>query len=89
MATPLPIVKPDAAERFSRICSDCGICTSSLRPHVKEACAFLVQKYDELELTVQGHARRAGTDEVYFGPYKKSCASGGNAPSPGRSGRGW
>ncbi|MCS7080530.1 MAG: Coenzyme F420 hydrogenase/dehydrogenase, beta subunit C-terminal domain [Chloracidobacterium sp.] len=71
MATPLPVVKPAPTERFSRICSDCGICTSSLRPHVKEACAFLVQKYDELEVAVQGHARRAATDELYFGPYEK------------------
>lgn len=71
MTTPLPLLNQGSTEKFSRICSDCGICTSSLKPMVKEACAFLVQKYDDLEVSVQGHARRDGTDEVHFGPYEK------------------
>jgi coenzyme F420 hydrogenase subunit beta len=73
MSASLPVLPSSHAsgERFSRICSDCGVCTSSLKPHVKEACAFLVQKYDELEVSVQGHARRTDTDEIYFGPYER------------------
>jgi len=61
-----------AAERLKgrpKICSDCGICSSSYRPLITQACMFVDNKAEQIELKLHGRNRKDG-DELLFGIYR-------------------
>lgn len=61
-----------AAERLKgrpKICSDCGICSSSYRPLLPAVCAFVESKAEAIERRLHGRNRNDG-DELLFGIYR-------------------
>ncbi len=57
------------AERFKgrpKLCSDCGICSSSLQPQMARACVFVNNQHEALEHKLHGRNRHDG-DELLFG----------------------
>ncbi|NJN15671.1 MAG: coenzyme F420 hydrogenase [Oscillochloris sp.] len=60
------------AERLKgrpKLCSDCGICSSSLRPRMPDACVFVENQSEAIEQRLHGRNRRDG-DELLFGIYR-------------------
>jgi coenzyme F420-reducing hydrogenase beta subunit len=49
-----------------KLCSDCGVCSSSLRPHMARSCVFVRNQSEQIELSLHGRTRRAG-DELLLG----------------------
>ncbi|NJM05397.1 coenzyme F420 hydrogenase [Candidatus Gracilibacteria bacterium] len=61
-----------AAERLKgrpKLCSDCGVCSSDLRPTMARSCVFVENKVEALELMLHGRTRHAG-DEMLFGIHR-------------------
>ncbi|NNJ08956.1 coenzyme F420 hydrogenase [Chloroflexales bacterium ZM16-3] len=61
-----------AAERLKgrpKLCSDCGICSSSYRPLLPQVCVFVDNKSEEIERRLHGRNRKDG-DELLFGIYR-------------------
>lgn len=57
------------AERLKgrpKLCSDCGICSSELRPQMARACVFVENQHEVLERRLHGRNRHDG-DELLFG----------------------
>lgn len=65
-----------------RLCSDCGLCDSALKPHMAEACTFVRNHIAELEPKLFGRRRRDG-DELRFGVYQSMHAARMRTPVPG------
>jgi coenzyme F420 hydrogenase subunit beta len=60
------------AERLKgrpKLCSDCGICSSSYRPLLPQVCVFVENKSEQIELKLHGRNRNDG-DELLFGIYR-------------------
>ena len=58
-----------AAERLKgrpKLCSDCGICSSSYRPLLPQVCVFVENKSEQIERKLHGRNRNDG-DELLFG----------------------
>ena len=55
-----------------RLCSDCGLCDSHLRPRMPETCLFVRNRAEEVEQRLHGRRRRAG-DEMRFGIYREQA----------------
>jgi 3,8-divinyl protochlorophyllide a 8-vinyl-reductase (ferredoxin) len=53
-----------------RLCSDCGLCDSWLRPRMAETCLFVRNRMEETELRLHGRLRNPG-DETDFGIYRE------------------
>jgi len=53
-----------------RLCSDCGLCDSFLRPQMAETCLFVRNRADEIEQRLHGRLRNPG-DEMRFGIYRE------------------
>jgi 3,8-divinyl protochlorophyllide a 8-vinyl-reductase (ferredoxin) len=49
-----------------KLCSDCGVCSSDLRPHMARSCVFVRNQAEQIELTLHGRTRRVG-DELLLG----------------------
>ncbi len=49
-----------------RLCSDCGLCDSLLRPRMAETCPFVRNRAEEIEERLHGRRRLPG-DELRFG----------------------
>lgn len=64
-----------------RLCSDCGFCDTSLRPHMAQSCVFVENRTEELERRVHGRAR-ATPDELLFGVYRRMLAARLRTPNP-------
>jgi coenzyme F420 hydrogenase subunit beta len=61
-----------AAERLKgrpKLCSDCGVCSSELRPAMVRSCVFVQNRTAELELALHGRTRYDG-DELLFGIHR-------------------
>jgi coenzyme F420 hydrogenase subunit beta len=57
-----------------KICSDCGLCGSSLRPLMAQSCTFVQNHVAEVELRLHGRTRQPG-DELLFGVYREMYAA--------------
>jgi coenzyme F420-reducing hydrogenase beta subunit len=57
-----------------RLCSDCGLCDSFLRPRMAEACVFVRNRTGEVERRLFGRLRQPG-DEMRFGIYQEMHAA--------------
>jgi coenzyme F420 hydrogenase subunit beta len=64
-----------------RLCSDCGLCDSWLRPRMSDLCLFVNNRAEEIELKVHGRRRKAG-DEMRFGIYREMLAARLRRPDP-------
>nr|AUG32727.1 hypothetical protein PLO_754 [Paulinella longichromatophora] len=54
------------------LCSECGLCDSRWVAYVKEACPFLHQQFEAMELRVHGRSRNLDSEkELYFGVYQR------------------
>jgi 3,8-divinyl protochlorophyllide a 8-vinyl-reductase (ferredoxin) len=55
-----------------RLCSDCGLCDSYLRPLMVETCLFVRNRMEEQELRLHGRRRLPG-DEMRFGIFREQA----------------
>jgi coenzyme F420-reducing hydrogenase beta subunit len=54
------------------LCSRCGLCDSRWVAYVRQACAFLNQRFEAMEAEVHGRARDLDNeDELYFGVHQR------------------
>ncbi|HRD41592.1 MAG TPA: Coenzyme F420 hydrogenase/dehydrogenase, beta subunit C-terminal domain [Prochlorococcaceae cyanobacterium AMR_MDS_5431] len=54
------------------LCSECGLCDSRWVAYVKQACPFLHQQFEAMELEVHGRSRNLDLEEeLYFGVYQR------------------
>ncbi len=53
-----------------RLCSDCGLCDSWLRPQMADTCLFVRNRIEEIEQRLHGRRRNPG-DEMRFGIYRE------------------
>jgi coenzyme F420 hydrogenase subunit beta len=50
------------------LCSDCGLCDTRWVAYVRQACAFLEQRFEAMEIAAHGRSRDLDQeDELYFG----------------------
>lgn len=52
-----------------KLCSDCGVCSSSARPAMARSCVFVRNQAEQIELRLHGRNRREG-DELLLGVYR-------------------
>lgn len=65
--TQLTLLSADARLKGRpKICSDCGLCDTSLRASMAQACAFVKNKTADIERDLHGRTRDAG-DEMLWG----------------------
>ncbi len=57
-----------------RLCSDCGLCDSSLRPLMPRSCVFVQNQVGDLEQRLHGRIRQ-GAEELLFGIYRTMYAA--------------
>lgn len=77
-------LKPSSRRPAKELCSECGLCDTYYIHYVKEACAFINQQIDKLE--VQTHTRSRNLDnpnELYFGVHQDMMAARKIEPLPG------
>ncbi|AUB85581.1 Coenzyme F420 hydrogenase/dehydrogenase, beta subunit C-terminal domain [Candidatus Thiodictyon syntrophicum] len=55
-----------------RLCSDCGLCDSWLRPQMADTCLFVRNRMEEIESRLHGRRRHPG-DEMRFGIYREQA----------------
>ncbi len=55
-----------------RLCSDCGLCDSWLRPRMADTCLFVRNRMEEIEHRLHGRRRHPG-DEMRFGIYREQA----------------
>lgn len=65
-----------------KLCSDCGLCDSHLRPVMAQTCVFVRNQTREIEQRLHGRARQPG-DELRFGIYQDMLAARMRQPPPG------
>ncbi len=66
------------------LCSECGLCDTYYIHYVKEACAFLNQQIDRLEVKAHGRARELEREsELYFGVHQEMLAARKRQPIDG------
>jgi 3,8-divinyl protochlorophyllide a 8-vinyl-reductase (ferredoxin) len=75
-----PLAPHDRARPLARgstkpareLCSDCGLCDSRWVAYVRTACAFLNQRFEDLEATAHGRSRHLDDEnELYFGVHTR------------------
>ncbi|MGD8208144.1 MAG: Coenzyme F420 hydrogenase/dehydrogenase, beta subunit C-terminal domain [Thiohalocapsa sp.] len=64
------------------LCSDCGLCDSSLKPLMARSCVFVRNRAAALEHRLFGRGRRDG-DELRFGVYRAMHIARMRSPAPG------
>ncbi len=64
------------------LCSDCGLCASSLKPLMSQSCTFVHSHVRETELRLHGRIRHQG-DEMLFGIHRAIYAARIPHPRPG------
>lgn len=65
---------PDRLKGRPKICSDCGLCATALRPLMAESCTFVTTHLQDIELQLHGRTRHDG-DETLFGIYHDMYAA--------------
>ena len=54
------------------LCSDCGLCDSRWIAYVRQACAFIEQRFELMEARAHGRSRDLDNeDELYFGVHQR------------------
>ncbi len=80
-ARPLP---PDSVRPAKDLCSDCGLCDTRWVAYVRQACAFLDQHMDAMELASHGRTRQLDEEnELYFGVQQRMLTARLRAPIDG------
>lgn len=64
-----------------KLCSDCGLCDSSLRPMMPQTCVFVRNQVADIEQRLHGRTRRPD-DELRFGIYRAMYAARMRQPVP-------
>ncbi len=64
-----------------RLCSDCGLCDSYLRPRMAETCLFVRNRMEEVERRLHGRLRNPG-DEMDFGIFREMAILRMKRPVP-------
>jgi 3,8-divinyl protochlorophyllide a 8-vinyl-reductase (ferredoxin) len=64
-----------------RLCSDCGLCDSFLRPRMAETCLFVQNRAADIEQRLHGRLRNPG-DEMRFGIYREQLIARMRRPVP-------
>lgn len=64
-----------------KLCSDCGLCDTSMRPLMAQSCVFVENKTEALERTLHGRNRES-PDEMLFGVYRTMLAARMRPPNP-------
>lgn len=80
-----PITLFGQAERLKgrpKLCSDCGLCSSSYRHLMARTCVFVDNQTGEIEQRLHGRARRPG-DELIFGIFQGMSVARLPRPAPG------
>ncbi|WP_017327549.1 Coenzyme F420 hydrogenase/dehydrogenase, beta subunit C-terminal domain [Synechococcus sp. PCC 7336] len=75
---PVKTARPIRSDRYpaKELCSRCGLCDTSYVQYVKEACAFITQRIEELEASAHGRSRQLDSDrELYFGVHSHMTAA--------------
>jgi coenzyme F420 hydrogenase subunit beta len=58
------------------LCSQCGLCDSRWVAYVRQACAFLNQRFDAMETAAHGRSRDLeNEDELYFGVQQRMLSA--------------
>jgi coenzyme F420 hydrogenase subunit beta len=58
------------------LCSQCGLCDSRWVAYVRQACAFLNQRFDAMEVAAHGRSRHLDNeDELYFGVQQRMLSA--------------
>ncbi len=57
-----------------KICSDCGLCATELRPTMAQSCTFVNTHMTDVEVQLHGRTRHTG-DETLFGIYQEMYAA--------------
>lgn len=61
-------LKPGSVYPAKDLCSSCGLCDSRWVAYVRQACAFLEQRFEAMERDAHGRSRDLDNeDELYFG----------------------
>lgn len=77
-------LKPGSRRPAKELCSECGLCDTYYVHYVKEACAFINQQMDPLEMQSHGRSRDLDNeDELYFGVHREMMAARKKEPIPG------
>jgi 3,8-divinyl protochlorophyllide a 8-vinyl-reductase (ferredoxin) len=77
-------LKPGSRRPAKELCSECGLCDTYYVHYVKEACAFINQQFETLELQSHGATRNLDNpDEVYFGVHQEMMAARKQQPIEG------
>ena len=94
-ATPPPPGRPAPHERARPIakgsprpakdlCSDCGLCDTRWVAYVRQACAFLEQRFEAMEIAAHGRSRDLDQeDELYFGVQQRMLTARMRQPIDG------
>jgi coenzyme F420 hydrogenase subunit beta len=65
-----------------KLCSDCGLCDSFLKPEMARTCMFVRNRTEAIEQRLFGRNRRDG-DELRFGVYRRMEIARMQPPVPG------
>ncbi len=66
------------------LCSQCGLCDSRWVAYVRQACAFLNQRFDAMETAAHGRSRNLDNeDELYFGVQQRMLSARLHQPIAG------
>ncbi|MBP0004143.1 MAG: Coenzyme F420 hydrogenase/dehydrogenase, beta subunit C-terminal domain [Cyanobacteria bacterium SBC] len=77
-------LKPGSRRPAKELCSECGLCDTYYIHYVKEACAFINQQFDNLEVQSHGRTRHLDNDrETYFGVHQDMMAARKKEPIEG------
>lgn len=64
-----------------KLCSDCGLCDSLLRPHMPKTCVFVQNQTAEIELRLH-QRQREDSEEMLFGIYRAMHIARMQRPRP-------
>ncbi len=73
--------RDDRLKGRPRLCSDCGLCDSALKPSMPQACMFVDNQTREIEQRLHGRNRQAN-DELRFGIHRAQYAARMRRPNP-------
>ncbi|MEA5575332.1 Coenzyme F420 hydrogenase/dehydrogenase, beta subunit C-terminal domain [Anabaena sp. UHCC 0451] len=77
-------LKPGSVRPAKELCSECGLCDTHYIHYVKEACAFITQRIDELETTTHNRPRNLEDEkELYFGVHQEMMSARKTQPIEG------
>ncbi|PPT07213.1 Coenzyme F420-reducing hydrogenase related protein [Geitlerinema sp. FC II] len=77
-------LKPGSRRPAKELCSECGLCDTYYIHYVKEACAFINQQFDNLEVQSHGRVRNLENElELYFGVHQDMMAARKKEPIEG------